>query len=1163
MSNPPSVRRTAERFDGSPDEMPEYGATHETTVVRADSESPGAPPPRAQAAQAATRGAAVREPDARAAEIQGLHPLLQAQLKELRLRTGSTTPDLRMLLRLVSSHYHSIDEERRGIVRSMQLMADEARDASGPDSGQLQAILDHIKETVITADEHGAVRTFNPMGERVFGYGQDEVVGQPLDLLIPQIADRGGAAQGLEHLAAATGDTHLDLTPREIWGRRKSGEVFPAEIAVSRARLGGRETFIVCLRDVTERRSAERHLRESEARYRMLVDHAPEAIVVIDADSGLFVDANQNAARLFGRSQEELLRCGPWDVSPPCQPDGKTSIDSPTDHFKRALAGEPQRFEWVHCDASGRTFVCEVRLLSLPSSTRRLVRGSIVDISERKRAERLRDCEREVLQQLAACASLGAVLQSITRLVESASPGSACSVSLLGPDGATFSMVVAPRLEPSLHGALERAIIGIRNGSCAAAVYLGRQVLVADVGKDPLWRHLRDAALAAGVRAACSTPIEAAGGKILGALGVFRTEVGLPAEAEQRIIAHAAQLAGIALERHHAEGARRRAEQAVFAEKERAQVTLKSIGDAVISTRAEGLIEYLNPIAERLTGWKAEEARGRPLAEVVHIVDEGTRAAVADPVRSLLTRAGGIEPEHPVLVTRSGQEIAIQASAAPIYDAGGDGVGAVFVFRDVTQERHLKRALSYQASHDSLTGLINRREFDHRLQKAVARVQRGESPAALLYIDLDQFKLVNDTCGHQAGDRLMRSITGLLRTRVRASDTIARLGGDEFGILLPDCTPDHAVHIAEGVRQAIHGHRLEWGSTTLSVGASIGVVEIKRETVSSASLLSAADIACYAAKEQGRNRVHVYASGGASSREREMHWAARITRAVEDGRLELYFQPIIPAAGVSRGAQPFHELMVRLRDEDGHLIMPGEFIPAAERYNVMPAIDRWVVRQATAILRRQLELAGEAPLLAVNLSGNSLNDQSFLDLVLQQAADPAVARSLCFEITETAAVTSLSDAAYFMQELRARGCKFALDDFGSGLSSFMYLKTLPVDFLKIDGQFVTHLTSSLIDRSMVEAVGNIGRVLGIRTVAECVESQEALDELKRIGIDFVQGFFLGKPRPIAELSEAVISEAVGSEAPGPEALNPQAASPAAVGCGNAGPESVGAESVGP
>jgi diguanylate cyclase (GGDEF)-like protein/PAS domain S-box-containing protein len=1103
MSKMPSARALEEPSGASPGDPSGPHSSHSTTVIASQTTT-------IVRAEALTRELAA----------EGLHPLLQAQLRELRLRTGGEDPDVAMLLRLVSQHYQSIDEERRGIVRSMQLMADEVRllagEAPESQSGQLQVILDHIKETVLTVDEHGVVCTFNPTGVRVFGYREDEVVGQPLELLIPQITDHGSAVLGLERLAAATGDTQLDLAPREIWGRRESGEVFPAEIAVSRARIGRRDRFIVCMRDVTERRSSERHLRESEARYRMLVDHAPEAIIVVDADTGLFVDANANAERLFGLTREELLERGPPDLSPPMQPDGRSSLQQRNGYFERALAGEPQRFEWVHRDAHGRMFDCEVCLLSLPSATRRLVRGSVTDITERKRAERLRDAERAVLEQVASRAPLGEALESVTRLIESVEVGSACSVSLLGPDGASFSTVIAPRLDPTLKRALGRALVGIRSGSCAAAVYLNRQVLVADVGKDPLWAEHREVALAAGVRAVWSTPIEASGGKVLGVLGVFRTEVGLPSETEARIIDHAVQLAGIAVEQHQGEQARRHAEQAVFHEKERAQVTLQSIGDAVIRTGPEGRIEYLNPVAERLTGWSAQEARGRPLTEVVHLIDERTRLA-ADPMRGLFGRGDGAQSEHLVLLTRSGEQIAVHQTAAPIDDAQGSAVGAVFVFRDVTQERHLKRALSYQASHDALTGLINRREFDRRLQSAVTRVQQGENSQALLYVDLDQFKLVNDTCGHQAGDRLLRNVTGLLRARVRATDSIARLGGDEFGILICDCTLEHAVHIGDAVRQAIHTYRFPWGSNTLSVGASIGIVEITRDTLSAASVMSAADIACYAAKEAGRNRIHVYTSGGASSREREMHWASRVTRAVDEGRLELHFQAISAIAESSRSLEPFHELMVRLRDEQGRLILPGEFIPAAERYNVMPAIDRWVVLRAIEIVRGRIEQSGTAPLLAVNLSGNSLSDQSFLDFMLGETRDAGIAQSLCFEITETAAVTNLSDAAYFMQELRGRGCKFALDDFGSGLSSFMYLKTLPVDFLKIDGQFVTHMAESPVDRSMIEAIASIGRALGIATVAECVESAEVLAELGRIGVDFAQGYLFGRPQPVAQL----------------------------------------------
>jgi len=798
-----------------------------------------------------------------------------------------------------------------------------------------------------------------------------------------------------------------------------------------------------------------------------------------------------------------------------------------------------------------------------------------------------------------------------------------------------FANIVAPRLSQRLRDALGCVPIDIRSGSCAAAVYLGRQVLVADLGRDPFWQERREIALDAGLRAAWSTPIKSASGKTLGALGVYRTEAGLPTARESEIMAHAAQLAGIAIERRLAEEAlrsseakfrglfeaiaegvyqstrnggllsvnpafvsllgyssaeelyalpdvaalywnpedraefcrrvesegeiranefcmrrrdgqqlvvlenarplrdaagrivgyegtivditeRKRAEQAVFAEKERAQVTLASIGDAVISTDAQGRIDYLNAAAESLTAWSIDEARGRPIGDVLNLVNEVTREAVENPLlRALARRDGTGRFDHSVLITRAGQEVAIQESAAPICDRNGEVIGAVTVFHDVTKERRLKRALSYQASHDALTGLINRREFDTRLQSAVLSAQTGEASHALLYVDLDQFKVVNDTCGHQAGDRLLRDVTGLLQTGVRAVDTLARLGGDEFGMLLQNCTLEQATRIAEGVRQSLHEYRFVWGASTLSVGASVGVVEIKRDTENVASVMSAADIACYAAKEGGRNRIHIYEAGGVSNRHREMHWVARVTRAADENRLVLFYQPIV-AIGAAEPPS-FHELTVRLRGDDGELVPPSEFIPAAERYNVMSVIDRWVVLQAVELLRERQRRGAPLPTLAVNLSGTSLNEQSFLDFTLQNLGDAQIAAALCFEITETAAVTNLTDAIHFMRELQARGCRFALDDFGSGISSFLYLKTLPVDFLKIDGQFISQIASDPVDRSMVEAISKIGKALGIATVAESVETAEVLAELERIGVDFAQGYYMARPRPLAEL----------------------------------------------
>ncbi|TLZ36035.1 MAG: PAS domain S-box protein [Gammaproteobacteria bacterium] len=1208
MSNPQNVRTLADSPEAAP------GAT--TTFVRAD------PRPSAEG-------------------YADLQPQLRAQLRELQLRTGTATPDVGLLLRLVNDHYQRIETERRGIAESMRLMAEEARAlehaAREQGSEHLQVILDHIKDVVLSVEEDGTLRTFNPTGERVFGYTEAEVVGQRIELLIPEItiAESETVPQALQRLAASTGDTALDLVGRELWARRKDGESFPAEIAVSKAPLARREMFVLCLRDVSERRESEQAMRESAARYRLLVDHAPEAIVVLDVDTGRFMDANDKAQKLFGLDRAKLLEVGPVTLSPPYQPDGGASEQRARAYIQQALEGETPAFEWTHLDGPGREIICEVRLARLPSGKRRLVRGSIADISERKRAERMASAEHRVFEQVTRNAPLPEVLASITRLVESAAPGTAASVAMLTEDGHAFACTVAPQLPEALRTALERSSIGIRCGSCAAAVYLGRQVLVADLGKDPFWLEHRELALGAGLRAAWSTPIQAAGGKLLGSLGVYRCEPGLPTAGESQIMARAAQLARIALERRLAEEAlrgseakfrglfesiaegvyqsrrdgrmmsvnpafvdmlgyrtaeelyalpsvealywdpadraefvrrvesegeiraaeflmrrrdgqqlvilenarlmrdgagrilgyegsitniteRKRAEQAIFAEKERAQVTLQSIGDAVISTDAEGRIEYINPVAERLTAWSLAEARGQPIGTVLRLVNELTREPVESSLTGALGRGGvGGPTDHSALITRTGNEVAIQESAAPICDRAGRVMGAVMVFHDVTKERRLKRALAWQAGHDALTGLINRREFDNRLQAALLSAQRGEGSYALLYIDLDQFKVVNDTYGHQAGDRLLRDVTGLLQSRVRASDTIARLGGDEFGVLLEGCTLEQACRIAEAARQAIRDFRFNWGSSTMSVGASIGIVEICAETENVAHVMSAADIACYAAKDAGRNRIHVYQADGVSDRHREMKWVARVTRAADDNRLELFFQPIVSLG--SSGSRGFHELSVRLRDEGGELVPPSEFIPAAERYNLMSVLDRWVVGQAMARLVERQRRGQALPLLAVSLSGTSLSEQSFVDFVLHGLGDPAIAAALCFEITETAAVNSVSNARYLMGELRRRGCKFALGDFGTGVSSFVYLKTLPVDFLKIDRQFISHIADDPVNRSMVEAIGKVGRALGIATIAECVETETVLAELKRIGVDFAQGIFLAHPLPIAQL----------------------------------------------
>jgi PAS domain S-box-containing protein len=467
MSKPQTLRTRP----GGPEPPP--GAT--TTLVRAD------PRPLSE-----------KDPDA--------HPHLRAQLRELQLRSGSAQPDVGLLLRVINDYYVSIDNERRGIVESMRLMADEARalalEAREQSSEHLQVILDHIKDVVLSLDEEGVISTFNPTGERVFGYAEAEVVGQRIDLLIPKLAEEGETVpQALQRFAAASGDTALDLSARELWARRKGGHAFPAEIAVSKAPLSRREMFVLCLRDITERRESEQAMRESAARYRLLVDHAPEVIVVLDVDTGRFVDANANAQKFFGLERARLLAVGPIELSPSQQPDGLPSEQRARAYIQQALDGAVPVFEWAHYNGAGGEVICEVRLVRLPSGNRRLVRGSIADISERKRTERTALAERKVFEQITRNAPLPEVLASITQFIESAGVGTASSVSVLADHRQWFAYMVAPQLPEVLRAALEQARVHIRNGSCAAAVYLDRQVLVADIATDPFWADRSDAAL--------------------------------------------------------------------------------------------------------------------------------------------------------------------------------------------------------------------------------------------------------------------------------------------------------------------------------------------------------------------------------------------------------------------------------------------------------------------------------------------------------------------------------------------------------------------------------------------------------------------------------------------------------------------------------------------
>ncbi|HZE43025.1 MAG TPA: EAL domain-containing protein [Steroidobacteraceae bacterium] len=564
-------------------------------------------------------------------------------------------------------------------------------------------------------------------------------------------------------------------------------------------------------------------------------------------------------------------------------------------------------------------------------------------------------------------------------------------------------------------------------------------------------------------------------------------------------------------------------EEALFREKESAQITLQSIGDGVITTDAKGVIDYVNPVAEALTGWRLEDSQGRAIEEIFRAFHEETCEPLENPLAVAIRRTRSIKSVRPMLlIRRDGNEIYVESTASPIRDGSGAVSGGVLVFHDVSEARELNRRLSYHASHDVLTGLVNRREFENRMERALKSAKARETSYALCVLDLDQFKIVNDTCGHSAGDALLGQVGALLKSKVRWRDTLARLGGDEFGILLESCSLDEAMRTAEALREAVRNFKFTWEERTFRLGASIGVVPISADNADVAAVLSAADSACQAAKEAGRNRVHSFEENDIDlmRRRREMQWAARINNALEEGRFELFRQTIMPLQKTEEGSH--YELLLRMRDEAGKIVGPDNFMTAAERYGITPSIDRWVIENAFRWLVSEADEREKLTMCSINLSGQSLGDDKFLPYVIDQFHRSGLdATKICFEITETAAIASFSQANRFIQALKELGCKFALDDFGTGLSSFGYLKHFPVDYLKIDGSFVKEILHDPIDREMVRSINEIGHLTGKQTIAEFAENQEIINMLKSLGVDYAQGYGVSQPQRVLKAANSV------------------------------------------
>ncbi|MBN1698435.1 MAG: EAL domain-containing protein [Spirochaetales bacterium] len=569
--------------------------------------------------------------------------------------------------------------------------------------------------------------------------------------------------------------------------------------------------------------------------------------------------------------------------------------------------------------------------------------------------------------------------------------------------------------------------------------------------------------------------------------------------------------------------ARKKAQNALSMEKERAFITLNSIGDAVITINRDLNIMYMNRIAEHLLGFSMSEAAGIKITDILRIVSEVTREPVSNPFVTVQKRMEVVSiPDQLVLINRKGQEYHIQSSVAPIFDFDAGYSGYVIVLHDISESKNLQKQISYHASHDALTGLYNRVEFISRLDEALECEDSSIKEHVLFYIDIDNFKIINDTVGHTGGDQFLIQLSALIKHLVRQTDTIARVGEDEFAILLFNCPLDLSLTIAEKICNHVRESIFEYRERKITVTISIGVVSIKPGTGDASSFLIKADEVCKIAREKGGDRVHLFRADDLYhiKHHTELEWVSKIKNALEQSRLLLFYQPIASLSADSKGGDHF-ELLIRMADENGGIIAPAQFLPAAERYNFISRIDMWVIENFFKHFNKWYCKNSERRLhcCSINLSGASLNDEKMLDFIISRIREYAIPPELlCFEITETIAIVNFSETERFINTLKNMGCSFALDDFGNGLSSYNYLKRLAVDYLKIDGSFVKNIVSDEKDYAIAKTINTLGHHMGLKTIAEYVKDKQTYDLLVTIGVDFVQGYYISVPKPLVELT---------------------------------------------
>lgn len=724
------------------------------------------------------------------------------------------------------------------------------------------------------------------------------------------------------------------------------------------------------------------------------------------------------------------------------------------------------------------------------------------EVDERRRTEKVLELQNEVLELIARDTLLQEVLDRICLSFEALSrPGTLASVMLVDPKTQSLRMVSGPSLPEPVFNALLEFPIGENQGSCGTAVHRGEQVICANIAEDQEWEKYRDFALSQNLHACWSTPFFDRNGRTLGSFALTQTETRTPRDQDLQHIRTATFLCSLAVEQAHAS----RQMNTLW-------LAVEQSPSAVFIMDLQGNVEYTNEHFSELTQFTEDEAIGKHSRELLNTQDSEDYQSIWEHV---------LKGEEWTTTARNhrkdGSPYWAQCHITPVRNSSDEITNFLGIMQDVTELRESTEKITYQATHDQLTGLINRAEFERRLEGMLDSARLQDETHTLCFIDLDQFKIINDTNGHVAGDELLRQLGALMRQHIRKSDVLARIGGDEFAILFENCTSDEAVHNAEKIRTELAEHPFVWEGRTYNVGMSAGLTEITPHSPNTTELLREADAACYTSKETGRNRITVYSADEPTTAKRsnDMLWATRLREAIGENRLALYEQKI---QSLRDGVADSTEILVRMLDKDGNEVPPGLFLPAAERYDISPALDAWVVRNTFDYLSKNPNFLSNRRYCSINLSGLSFTQSFANDILGWLEAYSLPAEKICFEITETAAIANLSQASQFIEILSNERVLFALDDFGSGLSSFAYLKNLRVDILKIDGQFVRDMIEDPVDEAMVKAINEIGKVMAKTTVAEFVENDTIMQRLKTLGVDCAQGYGVARPKPLVENS---------------------------------------------